>query len=146
MRLGDFSTHPQFKIVLFDAHCVLCQNWTKFLTRYDLQAQFKLVSVQSALGQRLLKTYHFPLDQFDTMLYIEHGTVFTHSTAFIKIIVQLGLPWRFAKIAQLIPKILRDPIYSLIAKNRYHWSGKTETCLVPNAKLKQHFLASYIHA
>lgn len=49
--LQNFQNFRSYKIVLFDAQCVLCQGWTKFLTQYDTKAQFKLASVQSPLGQ-----------------------------------------------------------------------------------------------
>lgn len=146
MSVQEFEHYLHYKIVLFDAQCLLCQQWTKFLIKYDRTATFKLVSVQSPLGQRLLETLHFPTDHFDTMVYLDHGKVFTKSTAFLNIIAELGLPWRLAKIAKISPSALRDPLYDLVAKNRYQWFGKTESCLVPNAKLKQHFLESYLNA
>ena len=141
--LLQYFTH--YRIVLFDAQCVLCQGWTKFLIRHDRHAKFKLVSVQSPVGQQLLTQHGFCTTQFDTMVLIDHGKVSTQSTAFLNIMQQLGFPWQILSLGKLSPKICRDPLYSLIAKNRYQWFGKTGNCLMPHPELKQHFLESYLH-
>ena len=45
----------QYDIILFDAICVICNGWAKFLIKYDQHAKFKLVSAQSPLGEAILK-------------------------------------------------------------------------------------------
>ena len=76
----------QHDIILFDEICVLCNGWAKFLIKYDTQAQFKLTSVQSPLGQDILRHYQMPTEQFDSMLVIKNGQAYSESTAFLKVI------------------------------------------------------------
>ena len=38
---------------------------------------------------------------------------------------------RGAAIFKIIPRFIRDPIYKLIARNRYKWFGKRATCWMP---------------
>ena len=35
-----------------------------------------------------------------------------------------------------MPKALRDPIYGLVAKNRYRIFGKFDACFVPDADMR----------
>ena len=44
----------------------------------------------------------------------------------------LGWPWKASLIFKLIPRFVRDPIYKLIARNRYKWFGQREECWVPS--------------
>jgi predicted DCC family thiol-disulfide oxidoreductase YuxK len=83
----------QHDIILFDEICVLCNGWAKFLIKYDTQAQFKLTSVQSPLGQDILRHYQMPTEQFDSMLVIKNGQAYSESTAFLKVIESLGRPF-----------------------------------------------------
>lgn len=119
MQKQHFEDFKHYKIVLFDAECVLCNHWTQFLIRFDRHAQFKLASVQSSLGQQLLKHFDFPTNYFDTMLYLDHGKIFTESTAFLKIMQSMPYPWFFIQIGLLTPTKIRDPLYRIVAKNRY---------------------------
>lgn len=79
------------------------------------------------------------------MLLIDQNNVFTESDAFLHIMRQLGLPFKLCQLGLYTPHVMRDPLYRIIAKNRYRWFGKTEHCLVPHPQLKQHFLEHYLH-
>ena len=48
--------------------------------------------------------------------------------------------WIFFTVFKIIPKSLRDTIYEWIAKNRYRWFGKKESCMLPTPELKARFL------
>ena len=45
------------KVILFDGVCKLCNAWSNFIIQHDHQRAFKLCSVQSNEGQKILK--HF---------------------------------------------------------------------------------------
>ncbi len=107
---------------------MLCSGWTRFVHRHDPAGRFRLASVQSPTGQALLAWAGLPQDRFDTMAYIENGQVYTHSTAFLRIMRHFPWPWRILAVGQLTPALLRDPLYTLIARNRYRWFGRYEHC------------------
>ena len=71
---------------------------------------------------------------------IENGKVYSHSTAGLRI-ARL-LPWylKWLYIFIVIPKPIRDWMYSLIAKNRYKIWGKRNECMVPDEKVKNKFI------
>jgi predicted DCC family thiol-disulfide oxidoreductase YuxK len=74
------------------------------------------------------------------MILIEEGNVFFRSEAALRIAKKLRPPWPILYIFKLIPRRVRDVIYNWIAKNRYHWFGKREQCMVPTAEWKERFL------
>ncbi len=128
------------KIILFDAECVLCSAWADFMIKHDQSCQFKLVSVQSNIGQQLLTYCHLPTDHFETMVLLENGQCYTESTAFLRIMRRLDFPYRSLKYARVVPKPIRDFAYRRVALNRYRLFGKTEQCYVVTPDIQQHFL------
>ncbi|MCH7391928.1 thiol-disulfide oxidoreductase DCC family protein [Acinetobacter dispersus] len=127
-------------IILFDAECVLCSAWADFMIKHDVEYLFKLVSVQSNVGQQLLAYCHLPTDHFETMVLLENGQCYTESTAFLRILHQLDSPYASLKYARVIPKRIRDFAYRRIALNRYRLFGKTEQCYRVTPETQQHFL------
>lgn len=98
----------QHDIILFDAICVLCNGWTKFIIQYDKHAQFKLASVQSPLGEAILKYYDMSITEYRTMLVIKDGQRYLESTALIKVMQSIGLPFSLIATGYLMPRFLRD--------------------------------------
>ena len=127
-------------IILFDAVCVICNGWAKFLIKYDKKIQFKLVSAQSELGTALLKHYQMSTEHYTTMIVIKDGKLYTESTALLKVMQHLGFPFSLMNAGYFIPRFIRDFLYRLVALNRYKLFGKTDSCLIPSHENKRHFL------
>ena len=70
------------KIVLFDGVCSLCAVWMHFVIQRDPDSRIKLASVQSIEGQALLAWCGLPVNQYDTMVYIEDGQAFAYGKKF----------------------------------------------------------------
>lgn len=138
MTPPEIQQYP--KIILFDGVCVLCTGWLAFVLKRDRQHQFVLATVQSPVGQRLLSWLNMPLDEFETMIYLENGQLYTHLDAFIKIIQHFGWPWKAFLILKLIPALFRDKLYCFVASRRYRWFGKRQHCFIPTAEQRQQIL------
>lgn len=130
----------QYDIILFDAICVICNGWAKFLIRHDQHAKFKLVSAQSALGEQILQHYGMSTTHYTTMVVILNGQLYTESTALLKVMQHLGLPFSLMNSGYLIPRFIRNFLYRRVALNRYQLFGTTDNCLLPSAENKSHFL------
>ncbi|WP_455854413.1 hypothetical protein [Ensifer canadensis] len=52
-----------------------------------------------------------------------------------------GLPWSLVNICRILPAALRDPLYDLVARNRYRIAGRRQTCMVPTAEERDRFIA-----
>lgn len=126
-------------IVLFDGECNLCDWSVQFILKRDPHGYFQFASLQSEIGQTLLKKYNVPLTT-DSIVLIEKNAYYSESTAPLKIVRKLTGLWKLLYVAILIPKSLRDIVYKWIAKNRYKWFGKNEQCMLPTAEQHKRFL------
>ncbi|MGE7368017.1 thiol-disulfide oxidoreductase DCC family protein [Neorhizobium sp. NPDC001467] len=124
--------HSQGPIIVFDAECVLCSANAQFVLRHDHGHRFRLASMQGEVGAALYR--HFGIDPADpeTMIVVEGGRALRDSEAVLAIYDGLGWPWKALTGLRLVPRGLRDPLYRLIARNRYRIFGKRQTCWVPS--------------
>ena len=120
-------------LIVFDGHCVLCSGNARFVLRHDRKRHFNLTTAQGPLGEALYQHYGLPTDDYETMLVIEDGRLFTQSDGAIAIARGLGWPWRAAAAARIVPRPIRDALYRLVARNRYRLFGRREACWVPTA-------------
>lgn len=140
------TTEPQSisslndKVILFDGVCKLCNSWSGFIIKHDTKRVFKLANVQSEAGARLLNHFGYPTDAFATMLYLEGNSCFEKSDAFLRIVGQLGAPWKHLRHLSFIPKSIRDWLYDRIALNRYKLFGKYDHCILPQPDHINRFL------
>ena len=127
-------------IILFDGVCNLCNGAVQFIIRHDKKNTFMFTSLQSEVGQKLLAQYNFPPDELNSFILIENNKAYTRSTGALKVAKKLNgiFPMLYSFI--IIPKIFRDSIYDLVARNRYKWFGKKDECMIPTPQLKARFL------
>jgi predicted DCC family thiol-disulfide oxidoreductase YuxK len=128
-------------VVYFDGVCNLCNASVDFLISRDRHRRLRFASLQSDAGQNMLRRNRLPSDAFDTFLLEKNGSVFTRSTAAIYTLAMLGGIFKFTRVFLLVPRPLRDVIYSWVARNRYRWFGKKETCRLPTPEERALFLS-----
>jgi len=116
-------------VILFDGFCNLCNGTVNFLIKKDRKKQFRFIPLQSEKGKSLIQKFQIPIET-DSVILIKFNTVFFESDAVIEIAGMLNYPWKMGVIARFIPKKIRNKLYQLIAKNRYRWFGKRESCRV----------------
>ncbi|MBP6756508.1 MAG: DUF393 domain-containing protein [Bacteroidia bacterium] len=134
---------PQHKkIILFDGLCNLCDASVQFIIKRDTKDIFRFVSLQSDLGQELLQKLPLTIQNTDSIILYESDTVYYYkSKAVFEIVKSIGGFIYCLLIFKLLPTAVTDTIYDFIAKNRYQWLGKKESCLVPTSDIKIKFLA-----
>jgi predicted DCC family thiol-disulfide oxidoreductase YuxK len=131
--------------ILFDGVCNLCNGFVQFVIRHDAAGYFRFAALQSATGQALLAA-HGQQDLAsgatdpDSVIVVEGGRVYTHSTAVLRIAGHLGGVWRLAAVGWLLPRTWRDALYRYVARHRYRWFGRQESCLLPTPALRGRFL------
>lgn len=126
-------------VILFDGVCNLCTGSVQFILKRDKEKKFMFASLQSDYGQTLLKHFDLPTSTFNSFILYQDEKIYTRSTAALKMFQQLK-GWKWVKILWIFPKLIRDAVYNLIAKNRYKWFGKKEECWLPTPELKARFL------
>jgi len=132
-----FSNSP---ILLFDGPCNLCSKGVKFFLRRDKKGIIKFASLQSTVGQELLAKFNLPLTNHDSLVLIDGDNYWLKTDAFINSTRYLGGIYSLSILFKLIPKFIRDFLYSKIAQNRYKWFGVADVCWLPETKYKDRFL------
>jgi predicted DCC family thiol-disulfide oxidoreductase YuxK len=127
------------RIILFDGVCNLCNSSVQFIINRDPHADFKFASLQSEIGQKLLRERGYKTEM-NSFVLIEDHKVYQKSTAALRVCMKLSGLWRFLTVFRVIPPVIRDFLYDLIAKNRYQWFGKKDSCMLPTPEIKQRFL------
>jgi len=126
-------------VILFDGICNLCNGSVQFILKRDIDQKFLFASLQSDFGQRLLKRFGLPADNFSSFILYQDEKIYTKSTGALMMFSQLK-GWKWTKIFKAVPKFIRDGVYNLIARKRYKWFGKKNECWIPTPELKARFL------
>ena len=133
-------------ILLYDGVCGLCNHFVQFILRHDHKDQFRFAALQSNLARTILKRHSLSPDVLDTVYVVfDYGESTEHllsrNEAASAVLKELGSIWRLgAKLLDLFPKRFRDWRYALVARHRYRFFGKYETCPVPKEKDRHKFL------
>ncbi|MFB7305294.1 thiol-disulfide oxidoreductase DCC family protein [Heyndrickxia sporothermodurans] len=126
-------------IILFDGVCNFCNSSVQFILKRDPKGYFKFASLQSETGKSLLDKYQINED-INSLVLIEDDTYFIKSNAVLRICKHLRGFWRLLSIFRFVPIPIRNTFYEIIAKYRYRWFGKRETCMIPSKEERQRFL------
>jgi predicted DCC family thiol-disulfide oxidoreductase YuxK len=128
------------RIVLFDGVCNFCNGAVNWIISHDPEKKFRFAPLQSALGNDL-RLKHDIGDDIDSIIYIEDGHAYTHSTAGLEVARALGGVWSVAYALIVVPKPIRDLAYKLFAKYRYAMFGRQDACMLPTPDVRERFLA-----
>ena len=134
------QSNDQKSIILFDGICNLCNASVRFILKRDQTKKFLFASLQSDVAKKLLLQYKVKNIGMDSILLIEDGKVYQKSAAVLKISRHLNWPWTMFSVAHHLPESLRNKIYDLVAKYRYQWFGKKDTCTMMMPEFKNRFI------
>ena len=128
-------------MILFDGLCNLCAGSVRFVIERDPAGAFDFASLQSEAARRVLAeagrdTAGLP----DSVVLVDEQGVHVRSEAALKIAGRLRQPWPLLAAFRILPRALRDAAYDFVARRRYGWFGKRDTCLVPTPALRARFL------
>lgn len=127
-------------IIIFDGKCVMCSWFAQIVLRNDRRFRFRLLAAQSPLGAALYRHYGLNSVEYETNILIEKGVATFKSAASLRILEQLSFPWPMAAIGWVLPRVVRDWLYDVVARNRLKWFGVRETCYAPQPKDAERFL------
>lgn len=111
-----------------------------YLTR-DKDANLRFASLQSDLARELLPAAGIDPDDMSSMVFLEDGKAYLRSEGALRAGSYLsGFLGPLSKALRILPVGLRDFVYRIIARNRYRWFGKQESCMLPRPEWKARFL------
>ena len=127
-------------IIFFDGVCNLCNSSVQFILKRDKNELFLFSSLQSDASKEILLQYNLENLALNTIILLEDGIIYQKSTAILRIAKRLSRIYKYAYVFIIITTFIRDGIYSFIAKRRYKWFGKQDSCMLPDAAVKLRFL------
>lgn len=130
-------TTDQTHLILFDGYCNLCNGAVRFVIKHDKNKLFQFASLQSELGQGILNKNQLPTANFNTLILVKNGIIYTQSTAVLQIAKDLSGIWPLFYGAIIIPAKIRNYLYQVIAKYRYRWFGKKNQCEMFSSEIQE---------
>ena len=127
-------------VVLFDGVCNLCNGSVRFVIERDPHKHFQFAPLQSETATTLIAGTADPLAMPDSIVLVDEGRLYVRSTAALRIARRLRFPWPLLRVFMAVPRPLRDWVYDVIARHRYGWFGKRDTCMVPTKEIRDRFL------
>jgi predicted DCC family thiol-disulfide oxidoreductase YuxK len=132
----------QQAVILFDGECNLCSWSVQFIIKRDPQAHFRFAALQSPAGRRLLGACGADGPAADSVVLIEGASCYTRSDATLRIARRLAGAWPLLATLAVVPRPLRDWAYDAVARKRFRWFGRADSCLVPTPALRDRFVVS----
>jgi predicted DCC family thiol-disulfide oxidoreductase YuxK len=127
-------------VILYDGVCALCNGSVTFTLKHDRGARFRFAALQSDFGRAMLRSVGLPQDALDSLVVVKDGRPYLRSRGIIRILREIGGPWSILAAAGVVPHQLADVVYDLVARNRYRWFGRHDTCPIPPPEVRSRFL------
>jgi predicted DCC family thiol-disulfide oxidoreductase YuxK len=128
-------------VIYFDGTCNLCNGFVDFLIRRDKGRVLRYASRQGA-AFAVLAARHPEIAAVDTMLahVMDGDRLFLKSDATLTALGFLPAPWPLLRVLCVVPRFLRNAVYDWVARNRYRFFGKRDTCRLPTPQERELFL------
>jgi predicted DCC family thiol-disulfide oxidoreductase YuxK len=126
-------------VIFFDDVCVMCNGFVNLLLRVDNRERFLFAPLRGETARKLLPPLSDDPGSW-SMVYVDESGIHDQSDASLEVYRRLGGPWWLLSLARFIPRWIRNPVYRVIARNRYRWFGKRDTCRIPSEKERARFL------
>lgn len=127
-------------ILLFDGYCNLCNSSVQFILKHEKNEELYFTSLQSEAGIEILKHYNIDVNKVDSLVLIEHNKAYVKSSAALRASKYLKGLYPLLLSFIIVPLFIRNFVYDFIARNRYKWYGKSDTCMIPDKQISHRFL------
>ncbi|MDB4877673.1 MAG: hypothetical protein JWM41_4119 [Gemmatimonadetes bacterium] len=134
-------------VLLFDGTCGFCARSVQFVLAHETRRQtLHFASLQSEYGTELRRN-HPELERVDSVIWLEPAeagrpeAVLVRSAAVFRVLHYLGGVWSaLATLGRLVPRVIRDAVYDLVARHRQRLVGSGPSCLLPSPEQRARFI------
>jgi predicted DCC family thiol-disulfide oxidoreductase YuxK len=133
-------------LVLYDGVCGLCDRSVQLLLEEDRSQVLTFAANQGVTRSEIERRRELPPADATLVLLRDYGTpeerLFARSSAPLEIARLVG-GWfgALALLGTAVPRALRDRVYDFVAKRRFRWFGRLDTCRIPSPATRARFLA-----
>jgi len=115
-------------IVLFDGECGMCSAFVRFVLGHSNDQTIVFVSLGSDKGRQLLALHGIDPSRTDSIVFIAAGQAHVYSNAIIELARSFRSPWSAVRFLALVPRVIRDGGYRLIARYRKRLMPLSQEC------------------
>ena len=126
-------------IIFFDGVCAMCNTFVNFALKIDRKQQFLFAPLQGETAKKLLPPLSDDPREW-SMVYLDERGTHDQLDASLEVYRRLGGIWWILSLMRYIPRGIRTPAYRILARNRYRWFGRKESCRIPTAAERSRFL------
>jgi predicted DCC family thiol-disulfide oxidoreductase YuxK len=134
-------------ILLFDGTCGLCHGFVQFLLKRDRKGTMRLATLEGPIGLAIVGR-HPVAKGVDSVVWVERGgagaggqeMAWVKSDGALRAFAYLGMPWKLLAALRIVPTFIRDRVYDFVARNRYQWFGRYDSCPLPTAEDRARYL------
>lgn len=131
-------------VVLYDGVCGFCNHAVQFLIRVDGRGELRFAALQGDFANGVIER-HPELAMMDSIVYVANPgapdeRVAVRSDGALRAIAHADRPWRWLRIARVVPRPVRDRLYDGFAAIRYRVFGKLDSCPIPSPEVRAKFL------
>lgn len=123
-------------IIFYDGLCGLCDKSVQFVLKHDKKQRFKFATLQSDFANDTIGR-----PETDSFVLYDNDKMYMESTAALLTLKKLGGMWNLFAVFLIVPPFIRNAVYRFVARNRYKWFGKFDSCKVPDAATRSRFIA-----
>jgi predicted DCC family thiol-disulfide oxidoreductase YuxK len=129
-------------IVFFDGLCGLCDRLVQWLARADRRGRLRFAPLRGETARRILGDMLKAGrdDAFDSLVLVDGRGTALRSEAVLRALASLGGPWRLVLLLRLVPRPLRDGLYSAVAARRTRGFGRRSACRIPATAERDRYL------
>jgi predicted DCC family thiol-disulfide oxidoreductase YuxK len=136
-------------VLIYDGLCGFCNRTVQWLLKWDKANVFRFAPQQSRWAEETLLRHKIDRDAMlkqNSVYLVLHPNspqerILLRSDVTVHSLLLLGGVWKvLGRCLQLVPRVVRDAAYSLIARNRFRLAGKYEVCPLPTAADRGKFL------
>ncbi len=127
-------------VVIFDGVCNLCARSVRFILDHEADQTLRFTPLQSPAGSRLMRELGLDPEDARTFVLIADGKAYVKSDAAIRLSRYFRRGWKPLALIKFIPRRIRDRVYDVVARNRYRWFGRLDSCMVPTPELRTRFV------
>ncbi|MBX2907445.1 MAG: DUF393 domain-containing protein [Taibaiella sp.] len=133
------TEHP---VLYFDGICNLCNRTVQFVLKRDRHKRFRFATLQSTAGTNVVTLGSQPGTSPGSVILYYGGKYYYKSAAALKTAQLLGGIWSLFYVFMIVPRFIRDAVYDTVARNRYKWFGRRQSCMVPTPDVAERFILS----
>ena len=122
---------PEGKILVqFDGVCILCSGAIRFILKADKKKIFLFQALQNSGEDK----------DFETIIVSDNQSTYEYFDAILKIGKELGGIYSVITIFRILPRSWRHSLYIWVARNRFSWFGRRDSCYLPSEEEKERFI------